>query len=578
MGPTRRRRLGDILIDRGVLNTEQLEEALERQLETRAPLGAVLIEMGLIQADVLADALAEHLGVPRAEWHLDSPDPELALLIPMELLREGHIFPLSREGDSLRLAMADPLDIFTIDAVRQVTGLFVEPAAATEAEIQAAFDRAFNLSSAAHEVIAEIEEEPVEEKSLELLMERQADSPGVKMVNLILVQAVRDRVSDIHIEPREDRVMVRFRVDGVLREEMRLPRQLHSDITLRLKVMAGLDITERRRPQDGRIKVSIAGQSIDLRMSVLPTIYGEKTVLRLLDKSGVVLRVGEMGYLPDSQSAVEQMLRLSTGLILVTGPTGSGKTTTQYAILNELNTPGRNIITVEDPVEYRMDGINQVQVNTRIGVGFASVLRATLRQDPDVVVVGEVRDRETAEIAVRAAMTGHLVLATVHTNSACATPARLVDMGVEPFLVSATMIGVIAQRLVRRICPACKEEVTVLDPAEEEFLASFGIVRGPQLWRGRGCPECRNTGYRGRLPVEEVLTITRGVRRLLGEQATEEEVEEAARRDGFRAMIENGLDKVLAGMTTLQELWRAVYSLEDALEQQQQAEGRMSSR
>ncbi|MGI6610244.1 MAG: GspE/PulE family protein [Limnochordia bacterium] len=576
MGPMRRRRLGDILIERGVLTAEQLGKALERQLETRAPLGAVLVEMGLIKADVLADALAEHLGVPRAEWRLGSPDPELALLIPMELLREGRIFPLSREGDCLRLAMADPLDIFTIDAVRQVTGLFVEPAVATEAEIKAAFDRVFNLSSAAHEVIAEIEEEPVEEKSLESLMEQQVDSPGVKMVNLILVQAVRDRVSDIHIEPREDRVIVRFRVDGVLREEMRLPRQIHSDVTLRLKVMAGLDITERRRPQDGRIKITIEGQSIDLRMSVLPTIYGEKTVLRLLDKSSVVLRVAEMGYLPGSQDAVEQMLRLSTGLILVTGPTGSGKTTTQYALLNELNTPGRNIITVEDPVEYRMDGVNQVQVNARIGVGFASSLRAVLRQDPDVVVVGEVRDRETAEIAVRAALTGHLVLATVHTNSACATPARLIDMGVEPFLVSATMIGVISQRLVRRICPECREQVGVLDPAEETFLASFGVHK-PQLWRGRGCPGCRGTGYRGRLPVEEVLTITRGVRRLLGARVSEEQVEEAARHDGFRTMIENGVDKVLAGLTTLQELWRAVYSLEDALEQQRQTESRMST-
>lgn len=569
MDPTRRRRLGDILIERGVLTAEQLQQALERQLETRAPLGVVLTEMGFVGAETLADALAEHLRVPRAEWNQESPDPELALLMPMELLREGHIFPLRREGNQLRLAMLDPLDIFTIDAVRQVTGLFVEPAVATEAELKVAFDRTFNLASVAQDVIAEIEEERAEERYPEVEIEQRADSPGVKMVNLILVQAVRDRASDIHIEPRENRVTVRFRVDGVLREEMRLPKHIHSDITLRLKVMAGLDITERRRPQDGRIKITVETKAIDLRMSVLPTIYGEKTVLRILDQGAALLQITEMGYLPNTRGSVEQMLRLPHGLILVTGPTGSGKTTTQYALLNQLNTPDRNIITVEDPVEYRMEGVNQVQVNSRIGVDFAANLRAVLRQDPDVVVVGEIRDKETAEIAVRAALTGHLVLATLHTNSACSTPTRLVDMGIEPFLVSATLLGVISQRLVRRICPHCKEEVAVTDPAHARFLASFG-VHADRLWRGQGCHQCRGTGYKGRLPVEEVLIVSRDVRQLLGGRALEDDVERVARQGDFRTLIENGLEKVIAGLTTLQELWRAIYSLDDAMEQQLQ--------
>lgn len=561
MTPTRRR-FGDILIERGVLTPEQLHEALKRQQEIGAPLGVVLVQMGYVGAEAIADALAEHLRIPRAKWGAQSLDPELALLVPAELLQEGHLFPVSRDGNRLALAMTDPLDIYTIDAVRQATGLYVEPAVATEEEIAAAYDRAFSLASVAQEVIAEIEEEP--EYRQEPVAEPLADSPGVKVVNLILVQAVRDRASDVHIEPRENRVLVRYRVDGMLREEMRLPKQIHPDITLRLKVMAGLDITERRRPQDGRMKVTIEDQAVDMRLSILPTIYGEKTVLRILDKSAAVLQLTDTGFLPPSLHAVEQMLRLPYGLILVTGPTGSGKTTTQYAMLNRLNTPDRNIITVEDPVEYRVDGVNQVQVNPRIGVDFASSLRAVVRQDPDVVVVGEVRDRETAEISVRAALTGHLVLATLHTNSACSTPTRLIDMGIEPFLVSATLLGVISQRLVRRICPACKEEVEVTNPAEQSFLASHNI-RAARLWRGKGCHHCKGTGYRGRLPLEEVLVISHNVRLALDGRPSEGELLEAARGDGFRTLVENGLEKVIAGLTTLQELWRAVYSLEDGL-------------
>jgi type IV pilus assembly protein PilB len=501
-----------------------LEQALQRQLETGVPLGKLVIDLVFARAEQMASALAEQLGLPRADWSAPV-NPEPALLIPAEIMREGRVFPMRSEGSRLTLAMVDPLDIFTIDTVRSITGMYVEPVVATADEIEAA-----------------------------------ADSPGVKVVNLILLQAVHDRASDVHIEPREKGLVVRFRVDGVLREEMRLPKAIHPDVTLRLKVMAGLDITERRRPQDGRMKITVEEQAIDVRISVLPTIYGEKTVLRILDKGAAILDLDESGLLPASKKALEQILGLPTGLILVTGPTGSGKTTTQYAMLNRLNTVTRNIITVEDPVEYRIDGINQVQVNPKIGVDFASNLRSVLRQDPDVVMVGEIRDKETAEIAVRAALTGHLVLSTLHTNSACGTLTRLIDMGIEPYLVSATLLGVVNQRLARRICPACKEE-TAPTVSEESFLDKHGY-QATKLWRGRGCPQCKQSGYRGRVPIEEVLIITRSLRRVLNNDPTEIDLLQVAKEDGFRTLEENGIEKVLAGITTIPELWRTVYSLD----------------
>jgi type IV pilus assembly protein PilB len=554
-----RRRLGDILVERGVITQEQLTQALQRQLETGVPLGKLVIDLGFARAEQMASALAEQLGLPRADWSAPI-NPELALLIPAEILREGRVFPMRSEGSRLTLAMVDPLDIFTIDTVRSITGMYVEPVVATADEIEAAYDRVFSLSSAAQDVVAEIEEEPVEEEPPEAAADAPADSPGVKVVNLILLQAVHDRASDVHIEPREKGLVVRFRVDGVLREEMRLPKAIHPDVTLRMKVMAGLDITERRRPQDGRMKITVEEQAIDVRISVLPTIYGEKTVLRILDKGAAILDLDESGLLPASKKALEQILGLPTGLILVTGPTGSGKTTTQYAMLNRLNTVTRNIITVEDPVEYRIDGINQVQVNPKIGVDFASNLRSVLRQDPDVVMVGEIRDKETAEIAVRAALTGHLVLSTLHTNSACGTLTRLIDMGIEPYLVSATLLGVVNQRLARRICPACKEE-TAPTVSEESFLDKYGY-QATKLWRGRGCPQCKQSGYRGRVPIEEVLIITRSLRRVLNNDPTEIDLLQVAKEDGFRTLEENGIEKVLAGITTIPELWRTVYSLD----------------
>jgi type IV pilus assembly protein PilB len=558
---TRRRRLGDILIERGVLAPEQLHKALERQRESKQPLGTVLVELGYIRSEVMADILAEQLKIARADWEQASREPDLALLVPMELLEGGRVYPLRRQGDLLTLAMVDPLDIFTMDTVRQATGLRVQPVVATPEEIKAAYDRVFNLASIAQTVIAEIEEEKPEEQ--EIIPDNLSESPGVKVVQLILAQAVRDHASDIHIEPRESKVVVRFRTDGILKEEMILPKQIHRDLVTRIKVISNLDITERRRPQDGRFKIRLDKDQhdVDMRISILPTIYGEKVVIRILDKSVAVFGLNEIGFLPESLAVVDNWLKYQQGLIMVTGPTGSGKTTTQYAFLNALNTPDKNIITVEDPVEYRIDGLNQVQVNPKIGFDFASSLRAVLRQDPEVVMVGEVRDLETSEIAVRAALTGHLVLTTLHTNSACGSVTRLLDMGVEPFMVSATLLGVVAQRLMRRICPHCKEEVPVTNPAELAFLRKNNL-NVKRLWVGRGCANCRQTGYKGRLPVEEVLLISRTIRAALASQPSEDQLLSIAQAEGFATIQENGLKKVLAGQTTLSELWRTAYSVD----------------
>ncbi len=561
---TRRRRLGDILLDRGVLKQEQLHRALERQRESKQPLGAVLTELGYVKPEVMADILAEQLRITRAKWDTASKEPDLALLVPMELLQEGRVYPLRRQGNTLVLAMVDPLDIYTMDAVSTATGLRVEPVVATEAEIKLAYDRVFNLASVAQTVVSEIEEEKNDEP--EPVPESLTESPGVKVVQLILAQAVREHASDIHIEPRESKVVVRFRIDGILREEMVLPKQIQRDLVSRIKVISNLDITERRRPQDGRFKIRLDQDQheVDMRISILPTIYGEKVVIRILDKSVAVFQLSEVGFLPESVANMERMLKYQQGLIMVTGPTGSGKTTTQYAFLNALNSPDRNIITVEDPVEYRIEGLNQVQVNQRIGVDFANSLRAVLRQDPEVVMVGEVRDLETAEIAVRAALTGHLVLTTLHTNSACSSMARLMDMGVEPFMAAATILGVVSQRLVRRICPNCKEEAPVTDPAELAFLRSNGITV-TRLWQGRGCTQCKESGYKGRIPIEEVLNVTRRLRAAIAARANEDQLLETARSEGFATIQDNGLRKVVAGETTLAELWRTIYSV-DAME------------
>lgn len=557
----KRTRLGELLLQHG-LTQEQLNRALRLQEETGERLGQAVVKLGYMTASRMADLLSEHLGVPRVDWDKVTVTPELVMLLPESILKEGQVCPIKLEGRTLTLAMVDPYDVVTIDEIRRSTGYDIEARLATADEIEVAINRALNLDIAASRVIGEVRAEETEELQDSEEEWDVVNSPGVKIVDLVLSRAIQNRASDIHVEPREDFLRIRFRIDGVLRDVMKVPRHLQSEVLTRLKVMADMDITERKRPQDGRLRITIASQTVDMRISSLPTIYGEKIVVRIFNQAASLLNLKDIGFLPDAYARVKQMLRQPQGLILVTGPTGSGKTTTLYSFLNELNVPEKNIITIEDPVEYRLEGINQVQVNSHVGLSFASGLRTVLRQDPDIVMVGEMRDQETAEIGIRAALTGHLVLSTLHTNSAVATITRLIDMGVEPALIAATLIGVVAQRLVRTICPECKEPVPLTDPIERHFLGERG--RGDiVLYRGQGCPACTQTGYRGRIAVEEVFLVTREMRKLIYESASEETLRRSAVQSGMRTLKESGIEKILAGKTTVAEVMRTVYGLDD---------------
>lgn len=556
-----RKRLGDILLEHGITQA-QLNRVLEYQKETGERLGQAVVKLGYMSASRMASLLSEHLGVPRVNWDEVKVTQDLLSLLPDSLLRQGKICPIELVDNTLVLAMVDPYDVMSMDEVRRSTGYDVRAELATPDEIKYAISQAQSLDAVARRVIEELSGEQaanleVAEQSSDIL-----DSTGVRIVDLMLNRAIQDRASDIHIEPRERILKIRFRIDGVLRDVMDLPKAVQSDVITRIKVMAEMDITERRRPQDGRIRITVVGQTIDMRISSLPTIYGEKIVIRIFNQSAALLHLEDINFLPSAHARVRQMLRQPQGLILVTGPTGSGKTTTLYAFLNELNEPGKNIVTIEDPVEYRLDGINQVQVNQKVSLTFASGLRTVLRQDPDIIMVGEMRDSETAEIGIRAALTGHLVLSTLHTNSAVSTVMRLVDMGIQPSLIAATLIGVVAQRLVRVVCDECKEEVEVMDPLERSFLG-VGEEESVFAFRSRGCRSCGFTGYRGRMAIEEVLLVTKGIRSLIQSGASAAELQKAAVESGMKTLEQSGIAKIRAGLTTVEEVMRTVYGLED---------------
>ncbi|NMB15927.1 MAG: Flp pilus assembly complex ATPase component TadA [Firmicutes bacterium] len=551
-----RKRLGELLRDGGILTDDQLGRALEVQRKSDKRLGEILLDLGFADEEQIADALASHLEVPRVDLDQLVVTPGAITLIPEEFASRYSVFPWKEEDSCLHVAMTDPLDIQVIDDLRMLTGLNVKPYVATLSEIRRARRRHEDLQESADRVIKELprDEAPKEEPTV-------VDSPGVQAVELILTQAVRREASDIHIEPQEDSLRVRYRLDGHLADVMRFPLQLAPDIISRVKVMADMDITEKRRPQDGRIE--LANDGVDMRVSSLPTIHGEKLVIRILNQVASFLEIDRLGFQPESMDLVRQMLHQPYGLILVTGPTGSGKTTTLYAFLNQLSRPERNVITVEDPVEFRLPGVNQVQVNPRAGLTFAAGLRAVLRQDPDVIMVGEVRDGETAEIAIRAALTGHLVLCTLHTNNTVGALIRLLDMGIEPYLLGATITGVLSQRLVRALCPRCKEQRTP-DPVDLRFL-------GPRaetvpLYRERGCPFCNGTGFRGRLAIEEVLLIDGEIRQEIVAGSRESQLVALAEKKGTLFLRESGARRVLAGLTTSREVMRAVYTIDDSLE------------
>jgi type IV pilus assembly protein PilB len=512
------------------------------------------------EADVVR-TLARQVGLEFVDLSAIQIDAGVVALVPEAVARRYQAIPIGWSDGRLTVAMADPANVFAIDDIRALTGRECITVVATPSQITEIIDHYFRLDTEVDSVVqmAADESEDVED-ALSHLSEVVEDAPIVKFVNLLITQAVGDRASDIHVEPTEHDLRIRFRIDGVLHEVMHAPRNIQAGVISRLKVMADINIAERRVPQDGRITMRVGGRTIDLRVATLPTVYGEKVVMRILDKGNAVLRLTELGFLFETLSRFEVSYRKPYGTILVTGPTGSGKSTTLYATLNILNEPHRNIITVEDPVEYRLPGINQVQIHPKAGLTFAAALRSILRSDPDVVLVGEIRDRETAVIAIEAALTGHLVLSTLHTNDAASTPMRLVEMGVEPFLVTSALDCVVAQRLARKLCDKCKE---AYQPSEAELVEAGWDMEGvgddwPTIHRAVGCGSCGRTGYRGRFGIHEVMLLSEELERAVIERRSTEEVAKIAVMQGMLTLREDGLRKVGLGMTSLEEIFRVV--------------------
>lgn len=560
---TGRKRLGDILIERGLLDEHQLQQALEDQRTSGDKLGDILVRLGFITAEKMADALSVHLGYPRVDLARQYIAPEVVELVSDAFLKTHEILPLEVENNILTVAMTDPLNIFVIDELQRITGMSIQPMIATAGEIQTALSRAQDIASTARKVFDEYADPEQDESPREEEDQHLGDAPGVRLANMILEQAVRENASDIHLEPNEEAMEVRFRVDGILRPVMTVPKRLRSGVQSRIKVMANLDITERRRPQDGRLQLKVGNHDVDMRVSTLPTIHGEKIVARVLNRAHGLLKIEELGFSPQTTEQIRRILRLNQGLILVTGPTGSGKTTTLYGFLSHLNSNEKNIITIEDPVEYQLEGINQVQVNPKVNLTFATGLRSMLRQDPDIIMVGEIRDTETAEIAVRSALTGHLVLSTLHTNHTVATIARLLDMNIEPYLISSTVSAVISQRLVRKVCPDCRQAVPLTDPVVIRFIKSLNMAVPEQVYQGTGCPLCNDTGYHGRAAVEEVLLINKKLRQAVDHHAGEDELKQIAVEAGMVTLQENAVNKLIAGITSVEEIIRTVYSIDE---------------
>ncbi|MFC4767990.1 GspE/PulE family protein [Effusibacillus consociatus] len=546
-----RKRLGDLLIEFGLITDDQLEQALAEQKVTKQPLGEILTQRGLLAEEQLIEVIEFQLGIPHMNLDRFEIERPVIELVPEEFARSYNVLPVKRDKNRLTLAMVDPFDYFAIDDIQMTTGLQIHPVIATRDSIHRAFERYYSLKRSISEVL--MDRQPVEIVEEHV---RAEDAPIVRLVNQLIEQAVDKRASDIHFDSQQTGVVVRFRIDGILMNQLSLPKHLQPVVTARIKIMANLNIAERRLPQDGRIQMQVRGRPIDVRVATLPTIFGEKVVLRLLDMKNAITEVEKLGFSEVNKKAFLQMISAAHGIVLVTGPTGSGKTSTLYAALHHLNTEQQNLITIEDPVEYQLDGINQVQVNPAAGLTFATGLRSILREDPNIIMVGEIRDKETAEIAFRAALTGHLVLSTLHTNDAPSVVARLMDMGLEPYLIASTIRGVVAQRLVRQICTECRKAYRPL-PDETAVLDRHGFF-ADQLWRGQGCSACNRTGYRGRLAIHEVVPFEEPVRTLVSQQQAGKAYREWAKQHGYKNMLEDGLEKAAQGLTTLEEVFQVV--------------------
>jgi type IV pilus assembly protein PilB len=552
-----------MLVKAALITREQLNQALQQQQTGGGRIGGNLVKLGFISEDDITSFLSRQYGVPSINLSHFEIDATVIKLIPSEIAQKHQVIPINRTGNVLTVAMADPSNIFAIDDIKFMTGFKVEPVVAAETSIKNSINKYYDSAGLVEDIMKGFDDKDVEALREEddsvnaaELGKAAEDAPVVKLVNLILTDAIKKGASDIHIEPYEKSFRVRYRVDGMLYDVMQPPIRLKAAITSRIKIMAQLDIAERRLPQDGRIKIKMANKEMDYRVSTLPTLFGEKVVMRLLDKGNLQLDMTKLGFSPGTLTDFETGLLMPFGMVLVTGPTGSGKTTTLYSALNRLNTVDTNIMTAEDPVEFNLPGINQVQTKAEIGLTFAAALRSFLRQDPDVIMVGEIRDYETAEIAVKAALTGHLVLSTLHTNDAPGTISRLLNMGVEPFLVSASCNVIVAQRLARRVCQGCKEVVTVPPQAMMSVGFSPEDANTFKPTKGKGCQTCNDTGYKGRVALYEVMLIKDNIKEAILQGASSIELRELGRKNGMLTLREAGLQKIREGMTTVEEVLR----------------------
>ena len=560
-------RLGDLLVQKGIITEEQLSEALKQQKEKKLMLGEMIVSMGFASQSQINDVLCEHLNIDFVDMREEEPDPQVLSLLDESIMRKYTLVPLRHDNNNagaLQVAMADPMNILAMDDINIITGMQVVPILANAQDINAFLDKAFGQQQAQN--IVELYKREQEDNNKEAEKENNArreeieNAPIVVLINNIIEQAVRQRASDIHIEPMEKTVRVRYRIDGNLKEIMKYDNALLGAITTRLKIMSGMDISEKRKPQDGRITTTVDRREYDIRVSNLPTVYGEKVVMRIASKEGFNVDISKLGLTERDRKVFQDILRNPHGIILVTGPTGSGKSTTLYTALSELNTEDVNIITVEDPVEANIDGINQVQVNTKANLTFASALRSILRQDPDIIMIGEIRDSETAEIAVRASITGHLVVSTLHTNSTASSVARLEDMGVEAYLIADSMVGIIAQGLGRRL-GECKKpkEATV----EEKQLLGVDTDKSCTIYEPCGCKLCNNTGYYGRMGIYEIMKISPAIKRLISKNADAEDIKNQAVKEGMNTLKMAAANGVKEGITSIAEMIKATYEAEE---------------
>jgi len=559
-------RLTEILINNKLITQDQLSKALEAQKKKGGRLSDIIVELKFIKESDLILTLSEGLGFPLIDLKRFKIDFEIAKVIPVDIARHYQIIPISKMGDNITLAMADPLNIFAIDHVEALTGYKINPIISTSLDILQTINMTYpdtstgviddlvkEMSVSSVELIKEESQVFPSDQELNLIS-RQA--PVIKITNMILEEAVKKKSSDILIEPQEKKLRLRYRIDGILQEGQAPPKSMHPSIVSRIKVISDLNIAEHRLPQDGRFKTKMSDKEIDFRVSVLPSGFGEKVAIRILDKSQATLDIEKLGFSEEGVSRLKKVAQLPHGMMLVCGPTGSGKTTTLYSILKFVDSPEKNIVTVEDPVEYQLEGINQVTARPEIGLTFASSLRSILRQDPNIIMIGEIRDFETVDIAIKSALTGHLVLSTLHTTTSSGAIVRLINMGVEPYLINAALVCVVAQRLVRKICPFCKEEISIKKEILESLNLNLGDVKKPVFFHGKGCQSCFNLGYSGRIGIAEALLLSSTVRELILNRAQEHVIKEQARKEGMRTLREEGMQEVYKGITTLEEVLR----------------------